>query len=117
MSGGMRGAQRPHELQRPHLEALYVAHTLLDQGQADMVEPDRVSPACNALLDLIATFPALMRADLVTVARSEGDPYILRLAMRTASLTIGELTYLSRDAVVSLCNRLPRVSRRAESAA
>ena len=109
--------KRHHLTERAHLEALFVAHVLIDESLVDAVEESRLSPAANELLDMIAEWPWAMRSSFAMTAAGAEDEFVTRLAMRVQSLTLADLTTFARSTVVQLCNRLPEISARRKSAA
>ncbi len=109
--------KRHRLLERAHLETLLVALALIDESLVDAVDESRLSPAANALLDLIAATPFAARADLPASAQTfAGDEYVMRLATRVTALSVGEMVEFSRDTVTGLCNRLPAISAKRNAA-
>lgn len=105
----------PPVLPRAHVEALLVAHVLLDPELLDTAELDelcatgRLSHGCRELLTLVDEHEPFVRVALVSVAHWTGDEYAVRLARRTEQLRLSELAEWTRATVVGLALGLPRL--------
>lgn len=101
---------RHPEFRRDHLESLLIAHARIDAAYVDVCAPERLSAACNTILDHVARYPAACREDLlIVVPLWPGDEDVLELSERVDRLTVAELLFFSRETVAALCDRLPVV--------
>ena len=99
-------------LARAHLEALLLARVVLDPTFGEMVDPARLSPAAQLLLDAAMALPATAgAAGLLAAAEptdcAESNRFVVRLVQRVERLALLEITYFPAHVLAGLVNALP----------
>jgi hypothetical protein len=102
-------------------EVAVIAHLVINPALFDGWRTLFISPACVALVELLADMPALARADLVAAARiASADcaggsipEAVLAMAADVAAVTVAELAAIGpADVVLSVVGVRPKSRRR-----